>query len=131
MDIKRMFKAFEEGLKNAESNLENLKKEYEETKNKTSEFLEICSKVGIKKVGISKRDDSFKESLGWGFSEKWSVFADERTEDGWPAVWKAVEIMDISGGCGNSGQHQISDKATHFLQEGIYEFKNGKWYFKE
>ena len=99
----------------------------EEALDKTSEFLKICGSLGIKTVGIRKTHEDIKSSSSWhdGFD---AVYADESTNkdgSGWPAIWEAVEIAGISGGCGNSGQHQIQHDAK--LIDGVYRLKNGKW----
>lgn len=130
MDILEKLECFEKNIQNQQKNLDKIKKDFERTKEITIQFLENCQKCGITRVGICQRDDEFIESKGWCFSVNGSVFADEK-KDGWPAIWRAVKMSDISGGCGNSGQSQIGGEKAQFLQEGIYKLKNGKWYLEE
>lgn len=130
MRLKDLFKNFEETLKSAKHELKLLETDYLKTKKITIDFLNNCEKVGIKKVGIGTRDKTFKESNSFPFGYSGSVFADEKYE-GWPAIWRAVEMTDKEHGigrcCGNSGQYQTG---TQFLENGIYEFKDGNWFLK-
>lgn len=124
-NIKEIKNELKRNIKEMKNELKELEEDFIKTQNKTLEFLDNCQKVGIKRVGINMRDEKFEESKNWPFTRRGMVFADERYE-GWPAIWRAVEMTkDIKQYCGNSGQYQCD---TQFLQSGIYEFKNGKWY---
>jgi hypothetical protein len=91
----------------------------------------------VKMVSIGTKTDKIKNSKEWrSFGHDGSIFADEyeKRSDGsrgWPAIWKVSEAFEKEGygyGCGNSGQHQFD--CAKFV-EGVYEFKEGKWYLIE
>ena len=126
-----------QGIKNRQLaidlELEGLKKSiadfveaYEEARNFTKKFLDCCEKHGIDLVSIGVRTDKIQNCGTFPFGCDGSVFAEGR--DGkWPAIWSVVEEMKISGGAGNSNQHQISYKARMELVDGVYKLKNGVW----
>ena len=103
----------------------SLAEAYAEAEDFTLRFLKCCSKHNIKLVSIGKRTDLIESAKGFPFGCGNSVFADGRDRDGWPTIWGVVEEMGISGGCGNSGQYQVSCDAK--LIDGVYEFKDKKW----
>ena len=113
----REFVSVENRIKDLEVDLKNLVQEFRTAKKNTDKLLALSAKVGITKVGICRKlDDTFPFGAGG------NIFANgkERTE-----IWGVVEQMGISGGCGNSNQHQLSTAAC--LVEGVYELKAGKW----
>ena len=91
----------------------------------TLRFLKCCSKHHIKLVSIGKRTNLIESTKSYPFRCDGSVFADGISRDGWPTIWGVVEEMRISGGAGNTGQHEVSCDAK--LIDGVYEFKNKKW----
>ena len=103
----------------------SLAEAYAEAEDFTLRFLKCCSKHNIKMVSIGKRTDLIESAKGFPFGCGNSVFADGRDRDGWPTIWGVVEEMGISGGAGNTGQHQVTCDAK--LIDGVYEFKGKKW----
>ena len=103
----------------------SLAEAYAEAEDFTLRFLKCCSKHNIKMVSIGKRTDLIESAKGFPFGCGNSVFADGRDRDGWPTIWVVVEEMGISGGAGNTGQHQVTCDAK--LIDGVYEFKDKKW----
>ena len=103
----------------------SLAEAYAEAEDFTLRFLKCCSKHNIKMVSIGKRTDLIESAKGFPFGCGNSVFADGRDRDGWPIIWGVVEEMGISGGVGNTGQHQVTCDAK--LIDGVYEFKDKKW----
>ena len=99
----------------------SLAEAYAEAEDFTLRFLKCCSKHNIKMVSIGKRTDLIESAKGFPFGCGNSVFADGRDRDGWPTIWGVVEEMGISGGAGNTGQHQVTCDAK--LIDGVYEFK--------
>ena len=103
----------------------SLAEAYAEAEDFTLRFLKCCSKHNIKMVSIGKRTDLIESAKGFPFGCGNSVFADGIDRDGWPTIWGVVEEMGISGGAGNTGQHQVTCDAK--LIDGVYEFKDKKW----
>ena len=103
----------------------SLAEAYAEAEDFTLRFLKCCSKHNIKMVSIGKRTDLIESAKSFPFGCGNSVFADGRDRDGWPTIWGVVEEMGISGGVGNSGQHEVTCDAK--LIDGVYEFKDKKW----
>lgn len=101
-----------------------LAKAYAEAEDFTLKFLKQCSKHHIKLVSIGTRTNLIDAARDWPFDCSNSVFASGNSRDGWPAIWSVVEEMGISGGAGNSSQHQVCCGAK--LVEGVYEFKDKK-----
>jgi hypothetical protein len=99
---------------------------YAEAEDFTLRFLKRCSKHKIKLVSIGTRTRQIDSARDFPFDCSGSVFADGKSKDGWPVIWSVVEEMGISGGAGNSGQHQVCSGAK--LIEGVYEFKDKKWH---
>lgn len=100
---------------------------YAEAEDFTRKFLERCSAHKIKVVSIATRTKLIKECSDFPFSVEHSVFAEGESTDGFPKIWAVVDELDISGGCGNYNQHQVSGKAMSKLINGVYEFKDKKW----
>lgn len=93
----------------------------------TDLFLNKCAELNISRVAIGIADQETDGAKGWhgGYG---MVFSNEaRDLNGWPSIWKAVEVMGISGGAGNSNQHQITNEGIVKLVDGVYELKDGKW----
>ena len=103
----------------------SLAEAYAEAEDFTLRFLKCCSKHHIKLVSIGKRTNLIESTKSYPFDCEGSVFADGRDRNGWPAIWGIVEEMGISGGAGNTGQHQVTCDAK--LIDGVYEFKDKKW----
>ena len=116
------------------NSLENLESEIKELKGKvkigiefTQEFLNKCGKAGYTRISIGKVSKKVPATVNFPFGSASSVFGfPSGTEDetGCPAIWKVVEDLKISGGAGNSDQHQVENDN---LIEGIFELKKGKW----
>ena len=101
---------------------------YAEAEDFTEKFLKRCSAHKIKLVSIGIRTDLIENCKDYPWGCEGSVFAEGRESDGFPAIWSVVEELDISGGAGNSNQHQINRYAQSKLIDGIYEFKDKKWH---
>ena len=125
MDFGYKFDELQKQIKCLEEKANSLAEAYAEAEDFTLRFLKCCSKHNIKTVSIGKRTDLIESAKSWPFGCGGSVFADGRCRDGWPAIWGIVEEMGISGGAGNTGQHQVSRDAK--LIDGVYEFKDKKW----
>jgi len=123
MDFDIRMKRLEEKGNHLQAEISDLKDEYLACSEFTTKFLETCSKYGISRVSISKKDEELEGCKYWPFGYQGSVFADGR-HDGWPTIWRVVEELKIGGGCGNSGQYCVNDAN---LVNGIYEFKDGQW----
>ena len=125
MNWENKFKDLQEELREFQERANSLAKAYAEAADFTLRFLKCCSKHHIELVSISKKTELIESSKTYPFNCDDSVFADNRSRDGWPTIWAVVEEMGISCGCGNSGQHQVSCDAK--LIDGVYEFKDKKW----
>lgn len=125
MNWEYKFKDLQEEVKALEQKANALSEPYAEAEDFTLRFLECCRKHNIKLVSIGTRTELIESSKTYPFGCCGSVFADGRSRDGLPTIWGIVNEMGISGGCGNSGQHQVSCDAK--LIDGVYEFKNKKW----
>ena len=125
MDFGYKFDELQKQIKCLEEKANSLAEAYAEAEDFTLRFLKCCSKHNIKMVSIRKRTDLIESAKGFPFGCGNSVFADGRDRDGWPTIWGVVEEMGISGGAGNSGQHEVTCDAK--LIDGVYEFKDQKW----
>lgn len=125
MEFGYKFDELQKQIKCLEEKANSLAEAYAEAEDFTLQFLKCCSKHHIKLVSIGKRTSLIESTKRYPFGCEGSVFADGRDRSGWPAIWGIVEEMGISGGAGNSGQHQVSCNAK--LIDGVYEFKNKKW----
>lgn len=119
-------KDFDYALNRLQRDLDSLREEYSQFSKFTAKFLKVCRLEGIEKVSIGRDHRSIESSRGFVFGPKGSVFSDERSKSGDPAVWNVVQSLNISGGAGNGGQHQVSSDAM--LIEGVYHFKKGRWF---
>lgn len=128
MDFEYKIQSLERNIKENEANILSLKDQFNKAKTFTSKFLDTCSEYGITKVSISKSDKSIPSSMNYPFSASGSVFAFQpkkvNSNSGWPPIWGVVKKLGISGGCGNSDQHQAD---TSNLIDGVYHLKSGKW----
>lgn len=94
------------------------------------ELLEAAQELGITAVSVSTCHARV-ENEKWPFSYKDNLFTppEERTYDnsstGWPAAWKLADMLNIHGGCGNTGQVQL--KRGHELPEGVWEKQDEGW----
>ena len=125
MEFGYKFDELQKQIECLEEKANSLAEAYAEAEDFTLRFLKCCSKHNIKMVSIGKRTDLIESSKNFPFGCSNSVFADGKDRDGWPTIWGVVNEMNISGGAGNAGQHQISCDAK--LIDGVYEFKNKKW----
>lgn len=130
MDFVKELDKLKKHKNDLEERINDLENKYKNNAEFTIEFLKCCEENGIKKVGIQKGANDLKGSIDFPFGNEYSVYADERL-DGWPAVWKVCDDMKISGGCGNSGQHQISSQAAAKFINGVYELKDGVWHRRD
>ena len=125
MEFGYKFDELKKQIECLEAKANSLAEAYAEAEDFTLRFLKCCSKHNIKLVSIGKRTDLIESAKGFPFGCGNSVFADGRDRDGWPTIWGVVEEMGISGGVGNTGQHQVNCDAK--LIDGVYEFKDKKW----
>ena len=125
MEFGYKFDELKKQIECLEAKANSIAEAYAEAEDFTLRFLKCCSKHHINLVSIGKRTDIIESAKSWPFGCDGSVFADGKGRDGWPTIWGVVKEMDISGGSGNTGQHQISCDAK--LIDGVYEFKDKKW----
>lgn len=125
MEFGYKFDELQKQIECLEANANYLAEAYAEAEDFTLSFLKCCSKHNIKMVSIGKRTDLIESAKSFPFGCEGSVFADGRDRDGRPTIWGVVNEMGISGGAGNTGQHQVSCDAK--LIDGVYEFKDKKW----
>lgn len=84
----------------------------------TKKFLKICKKAGYKRVAIGTYDSEIEACVGWPFEYRGSVFCSPDIKSyEWPAVWRIMREMGISGGAGNGQQHQFEGD----LEMGSYD----------
>ena len=124
MDYDYRFSQLTQEAANLASRAGNLEIEYNAACDFTSYFLNICEQHDIQKVCIGVGHKSVPSSINWPFSQSRSIFAMGNNKDGWPKIWGAVQSAGISGGAGNSDQHQAD---TSNLVDGVYHLKDGKW----
>ena len=125
MEFGYKFDELKKQIECLEAKANSLAESYAEAEDFTLRFLKCCSKHHINLVSIGKRTDIIESAKNFPFGRGNSVFADGRDRDGWPTICGVVGEMGISGGAGNTGQHQISCDAK--LIDGVYEFKDKKW----
>lgn len=125
MEFGYKFDELKKQIECLEAKANSLAEAYAEAEDFTLQFLKCCSKHHIKFVSIGKRTNLIESTKSYPFCCGGSVFADGRDRAGRPAIWGIVEEMGISGGAGNSGQHQVTCDAK--LIDGVYEFKDKKW----
>lgn len=125
MEFRYKFDELQKQIESLEAKANSLAEAYAEAEDFTLRFLKCCRKHNIKTVSIGKRTELIESAKNFPFGCCNSVFADGRDRDGWPTIWGVVNEMGISGGAGNTGQHQVSCDAK--LIDGVYEFKGKKW----
>ena len=125
MEFGYKFDELQKQIERLDAKANSIAEAYAEAEDFTLRFLKCCSKHNIKMVSIGKRTDLIESSKSFPFGCGGSVFADGRDRDGLPAIWGVVNEMGISGGAGNTGQHQVSCDTK--LIDGVYEFKDKKW----
>jgi hypothetical protein len=114
-------------IKNIEDKLKEIKISLKSAEKFTQEFLNECGKEGITGVSVGVKSDRIEATKDFSFGCNNSVFQSPSGtigKDGWVAIWGVVERMGISGGCGNSDQHQVSNDN---LIQGVYELKGKNW----
>ena len=109
--------------------IKNLSKELKEASKFTQKFLDCCGNQGITRVSIGKKSNKVPATKEWpsGWGYEGSVFqfpSGQKGKSGWVAIWDAVEEAGISGGCGNTDQHSVSNDN---LIEGVFELKDKCW----
>lgn len=109
-----------------EETIDAFNEKYKEAREYTANFLSCCQKHGIKTVAVQVSDERVPESVGFAFGCRGNVFASE-SENGWPAIWASTREAGAYGGCGNTGQAQLSRTAQVMLIDGCYRFENGSW----
>lgn len=127
MDLYDLKESFEKQHLAIKDKYDSICQAYKEAEDFTKDFLKCCKKHKIKLVAINTTTELINSCGTYPFGYEGNVFADERVKDGWPAIWGVVEEMKISGGAGNTGQHQITREGSAKLVDGVYEYKNGKW----
>ena len=122
------FDEIKEEIEKLKIKADKLAAAYAEAEDFTENFLKKCYEHGVELVSIGIRTNLIKGCQEFPFSCDNSVFAEKRDITGIPAIWFVVEELNISGGAGNDCQHQINQFAQSKLIDGIYEFKDKKWY---
>lgn len=92
----------------------------------TRRVLSECKKAGYKRICVECADSAVPISVSFPFGPKGSIFAlpNRRSGDGWPAIWKIIENLEIWEGCGNGQQVAVK---SGVLDQGYYYLVNGKW----
>ena len=92
---------------------------------KTSTLLRLAKENGVTAISIGKKHPRVGNE-NFPFGGAGSIFTpkDERIDD-YPAAWRLAELMGISYGAGNTGQHQAD---VSELIDGVYEIRKGAWY---
>jgi len=114
-------------IKNLEDKLKEIKTSLKSAEKFTQEFLNECGKVGITGVSVGVKSDRIEATKDFPFTCQNSVFqspSGTKGKDSWVAIWGVVNKMGISGGCGNSDQHQVRNDN---LIQGVYELKGKTW----
>lgn len=100
---------------------------------RTRRFLEEVKRLGGKRVAIGVRAKGVPRSVDFPFSPHGSVFVwpEERKVGGGRTeqiAWDAVKAAGLTGGAGNSGQHQVNERMAngyYLLQEdGTWKLSN-------
>ncbi|MFA5990466.1 MAG: hypothetical protein WC803_12795 [Sphingomonas sp.] len=110
-----------------ESQFKEVKSSLKEASKFTQKFLNKCGEAGITGVSVGMKSDKIESTKHYPFECYGSVFqspSGTRGKDGWVAIWGVVSEMGISGGCGNTDQHQVSNDN---LISGVYELKERTW----
>jgi len=124
MDFEASAKSIAYQVERAQSDLKALSVKLRRAAAKTEELLAIASEVGVTAVSIGKKHPLVGNE-NWPFGASGSIFTPrEDQHDGWPAAWHIAKKAGVSGGAGNSGQHQAD---TSNLIDGVYECRGGVW----
>jgi hypothetical protein len=96
------------------------------------DLVKMCDEAGYLAIAINCQDDAVSNSAYW-FSRAKSITAEpdkttkRKGRDGsWPAIWRIVDILGGSAGCGNTHQKQL--KNDHPYSECSYRKIDGEWY---
>ena len=122
-----------QAAKDALSQAETLKKQYEQAKDFTAIFLDKCKARDITKVSIGVKTKKIPATQNWPFGFRGSVFsfvpktAPEDGDSHATRIWRVVDEMGISGSCGNSDQHLLASDGDEKLIDGVYEFRADNW----
>lgn len=128
MNFDARFQNIVEKQEKLKAELDNVVAAYNEARSFTQSFLNCCTKHEISTVAINVRTKKIEESVSFPFDPCGSVFANGNNEHGFPKIWGVVSELNISGGCGNSAQHQIDCAASARLIDGVYELQDGVWH---
>jgi hypothetical protein len=97
-------------------------------------LVKECDRAGYKAITVCCYDPEVTISDRWHNHHKGSFIAgepDEKSkkkgrEDGWPAIWRIVEKLGGSAGCGNSHQKQL--RSEHPYTKCSYRKIDGEWW---
>jgi hypothetical protein len=124
MDFESKAKGLAYQVERAQSELKQLAAHLTSAAAKTEELLAIASDVGVTAVSIGKKHPLVGNE-DWSFGAASSIFTRKDDQhDGWPAAWHIAKEAGVSGGAGNTGQHQAD---TRDLIDGVYECRGGVW----
>lgn len=131
MNFDAKVKKLRDDMETLKRRIDTLAETLDEAKRFTAKFLDCCQKYDIDTVAINCKSDLVESTRHWPFDYNGSVFADRDRDYGggqkWPAIWEVVKEMEISGGAGNNGQHQIGGAKACLLIDGVYQLKDGCW----
>lgn len=124
MDIQREIDMRVSNLRSVIAEAERALEKIEAAKEKTAEVLSIANEIGVKTVGIGRKHASLGNTE-FPFGGSGSIFTPTQSRhNGWPSAWHIAERAGISGGCGNTGQHQIRQDSC---VDGVYRCIKGVW----
>lgn len=130
MDFEKRISNLESQQRNISDEVSDLRESFTEAVEFTNKFLSECGKAGIRRVAIGVQSKRVPVSEQFPFGGRYSVFsfpANVRDRNGFPAIWKIVGALGISGSCGNSDQHQITKEGDEKLINGVFEVRAGQW----
>lgn len=107
-------------------NIQDLKSEYEDARDFTAVFLDICRRREIELVSVGKRTELIEPSASFPFGVGGSAFAISKTGNR-TAIWEACGEAGVYAGCGNSCQAQLNQKGAAQLIDGVYRLQDGVW----
>ena len=97
------------------------------------DLVKRCDAAGYLAVAIACHDEAVSNSLSWFNRNTKSATAepDKTTqkkgrEGSWPAIWRIIDILGGSSGCGNTHQKQLNN--NHPYTECSYRKIDGEWY---
>jgi hypothetical protein len=113
--------------------------ETERVKPIDKEMIQLADQFGYKAIAVCCYDEAVKETEYWankrsgvkfiaGEPDKTTKYKGTDSTDGkgWPAVWRIVDKLGGSAGCGNSHQKQLN--LDHPYSEVSYRKIDGEWY---